>query len=109
MDFEILDSFLVSYDMSSNKNAEIHAEDNWRNKYLLKIGYIWIVKHHNRQYFQWQPLDDNGNLLLDKGLVSSEDDYIVSDNKLTIITQNSIYYFTIQDTNKPIVAPPILW
>ena len=108
-DVEILESFLVSYDKSFDKKGNVHTYENWRSKYYNQNGIIWIVKHNNKQYFQWQPINHKGDLLLEKGLVSSEDDYAIIENILTITTQNSIYCFTIHELNKSIVLPPILW
>lgn len=107
--FEILESFLVTYDKSSDKEGNAHTSENWRSKYFKQDGFIWIIKRNNKQYFQWQPINPKGDVLFDKGLVSSEDDCIITENALTITTQNSICFFTIRDHNNIVVAPPILW
>lgn len=81
---------------------------SWREKYIGLTGVIFIIKNNNKQYFQWHPIESD-EMVYTKGMVSSNDDYVIKDDLLTISTLNSIYYFKILNSEDNISLPPVFW
>ena len=81
---------------------------SWREKYIGLTGVIFIIKNNKKQYFQWHPIESD-EMVYTKGMVSSNDDYVIKDDLLTISTLNSIYYFKILNSEDNISLPPVFW
>ena len=103
----IIEKHLVVYEDSKSKSGQPH-NTGWREKNIGLTGVIFIIKNNNKQYFQWHPLVLD-EVVYTKGMVSSNDDYMIKDNVLTISTQNSIYYFKMLNSQDDISLPPVLW
>ena len=104
---DITEKFLVLYKHSTSRFGE-SQENSWRSKYIGLLGEIFIIKKGDNQYFQWHPIENN-KTLYSKGMISSNDDYKIKDNILTITTENSIYYFQLINSDSKIETPPIIW
>ncbi len=102
---ECLGTYLVKYTHSLSRNGAIH--NDWRIKYLGCIGCLYIL-NNGRQYFQWHPMNRNNELLLNKGMVSTNDDVTISGSTIKVTTVNSKYYFTIIKKLKT-QLPEIIW
>jgi|GEM_PF-907450 len=103
----IIEKHLVVYKYSEAKSGQSH-NTSWRKKYIGLTGPIFIIKNNDKQYFQWHPLESD-EVVYTKGMVSSNNDYVIKDDMLTIYTQNSIYYFNILHSENKINPPPALW
>lgn len=103
----ITERFLVIYKHSTSRLGE-SQENSWRSKYIGLLGEIFIIKNEETQYFQWHPIKNN-EVLYSKGMISSNDDYEIKDDLLTITTENSIYYFQLINSDSKIKTPPIIW
>lgn len=103
----ILKKYIVTYKCSTSKSGE-SQENSWRKKYLGLMGVIYIIQSLHKQYFQWNPIVDS-EVVFYKGIVSSNDDYEIKDNILTITTENSVYYFQVIKSNLEIPKPTVLW
>jgi len=103
----IIEKHIVVYEDSKSKSGQPHNM-SWREKYIGLTGVIFIIKNNNKQYFQWHPIESD-EMVYTKGMVSSNDDYVIKDDLLTISTLNSIYYFKILNSEDNISLPPVFW
>jgi len=94
---------------SSKSKCMIDHKTTWRKKYIGLIGRIFIVKLGEHQFFQWHPINDKNELIYDKGMVSSNDEYEFVENELKITTDNSFYVFEIIKKIEEKTPPPIIW
>ena len=108
---EIIDAKMVHFEEAISLEDDRPYQD-WRKvKYIGKDGILLIIKNDSKKHIQWHPIDIEGNIIVDKGFVSSNDD-ISEDIEKQIIkveTQNSVYYFTeVSDEIGDIELPIIL-
>ena len=92
MEKEYLNFILISI---TDKFGNPHA-DNWRDKYLGHTGDIQFRKDY------WYP--DETRLFFSShqggGLIASPGKKIIEENKITVMTTNSIYTFERADKNE---------
>lgn len=110
MSTEIIESFNCIYEKSYDNEGQLHSTTNWREKYRLLRGRIWIIRKNEKQYFQWNPYQcGSEEIIVNKGMVSSNDEFFVKGNKLVINTLNSEYFFRIINRLDNSEAPSIMW
>lgn len=111
MNAKIISCFDAIYSSSYDRtNGKPHAKDNWRDNYRQMKGRLWIIRRDSRQYFQWQPFyGETSEIIINQGMVSSNDDYYIENSKIIITTENSIYHFLIVKNHEEIVLPQITW
>lgn len=89
---KIVDVFFVTYVESCDRDNNSHSI-SWRKRYIGKNGIIYILKNGNRQFFVWNPVDDDYKPNTSLGIISSRDDYCIKEDYILVTTQNSIYKF----------------
>ena len=108
LNFEVLESYEVIYESSFSKYGIQHDENNWRSKYFGLRGRIWIIRRKDSQYFQWNPVrNKTKEIIVNRGIVSSNDEYKILGNKLIIDTVNSKYIFRIISGSDHSIVPTI--
>lgn len=106
----VKESFIGTYIKSCSKNGNnIDHTKTFRTKYIGKTGIIFIINNKEKQYFQFHPQNENGEIQERIGLVSSNDDYTIKSNILTIETQWSIYTFKIKNISPINITPEIIY
>ena len=92
---QIKKSYVVRFDEATSLD-DIPYQDWRREKYIGNEGVLYVVSDGETQHIQWNMLKD-GMVDFTKGLVSSNDDVIISDKRIMVKTENSYYYFSVID------------
>lgn len=107
---EIIDAKIVHFEEAISLKDGVPYQDWRRAKYIGKDGILLIIRNNSKKHIQWHPIDIAGNIIVDKGLVSTDDDISedVEKHIIKVETQNSVYYFTqvcdeIGDIELPII------
>lgn len=91
----IKESYTVRFDEATTLDS-IPYQDWRREKYIGKEGILFVVKDEESQHIQWNMLKD-GLIDFTKGLVSSNDDVTIKNDRIKVKTENSYYYFSVID------------
>lgn len=92
---QIKNGYVVRFDDATTLD-NIPYQDWRREKYIGNEGVLYVVRDGDNQHIQWNVLKD-GMVDFTKGLVSSNDDVIICDDRIKVKTENSYYYFSVID------------
>ena len=89
----IREKFIVKYVNSISINNKEDHKNTFRGKYYGSIGVLFLVfdNRNKKQYFKFQIIREGK--IQRAGLISSEDDYFIENNRLYIQTRFSQYVF----------------